>query len=177
MISDTVLMQSSYVKRSSDASASTIYGFASCEAPRQKRSVLGQEELLAALRREKEAGRIRNKQVEQLLRLPSSRVAEIFEGTRQIKLNEAKRLVEAFDLEEGSAHPRLHTQAARLFVRHAAKALGADVPQAQVEALAADLQGFVEFVTIPEVSDRLDRAQEFFLGRLPEREPDESKTS
>jgi hypothetical protein len=139
--------------------------------------VFGQQELLAALHRERDAGHIRNRDVEKLLRLPSSRVTEIFEGTRQIRLDEAKRLVETFDLEQLDPSPHLHEQAARLFVRHAAKALGVEAPPAQVQALAQDLQGFVEFATAPEVRDQIESAQEFFLGRLPERQPSESEAS
>ena len=66
---------------------------------RHKRAVIGHNELLDWLSREREAGRLVNADLVRLLKLPSSRVAEIFEGRRRIQLDEAKAIVENYGLE------------------------------------------------------------------------------
>lgn len=66
---------------------------------RQKGVVIGHDDLLQWLRAERTAGRLTNADVQRLLGLPSSRVAQIFSGERMIKLDEAKRLVEHYGIE------------------------------------------------------------------------------
>lgn len=75
-------------------------------AMRQTPHVIGHEDLLNWLKAERDAERLTNANLGRLLGLPSSRIAEIFEGTRRIKLDEAKTIVEAYGLEgPGQAAP------------------------------------------------------------------------
>lgn len=69
--------------------------------------MLSHAELLDALRRLRTEGKTTNADIQRLLNLPSSRVAEIFDDGRAIKLDEAKALVEHFGLENGRASPPL----------------------------------------------------------------------
>jgi hypothetical protein len=67
---------------------------------RQTARVIGHDELLAWLRAEKDAGRVKNADLQKLLGQPSSRVAEIFNHkARRISLDEAKLIVEHYGLE------------------------------------------------------------------------------
>jgi hypothetical protein len=71
-------------------------------AMRHDVQVIGHGELLEWLRAEREAERLSNADIQRLLKLPSSRVAEIFRGDRQIRLDEAKALVDHYRLEQPS---------------------------------------------------------------------------
>jgi cyanate lyase len=64
--------------------------------------MLGHDELLDWLKDARDDGRVSNADIMRLLKLPSSRVAEIFEGRRRIKLDEAKALVEHYGIEESA---------------------------------------------------------------------------
>lgn len=129
---------------------------------RQSNSVLNTVELLARL---DERG-IRNVDVAHAINVSPSRVTEIKKGERAIKLDEAFKLVEAFDLESPQgqpAHP-LPAAVARLVVRYIALETGSPLArsEADLEELAEDVRAFVEFVADPKVRDSVEAAEAFF---------------
>lgn len=63
--------------------------------------VLSSTELLSKLKSARDAAVLTNADVQALLKLPSSRVAEIFEGKRAIKIDEMKALVERYGWDAG----------------------------------------------------------------------------
>ncbi|GAA0295664.1 hypothetical protein GCM10009087_01760 [Sphingomonas oligophenolica] len=71
--------------------------------------MLGSSDLLAALERLKAQGLTTNAQLSRLLGLPSSRIAEIFAGRRQVTIDEMKLMVEHFGLEGASPAPSAET--------------------------------------------------------------------
>jgi hypothetical protein len=75
-----------------------VDGFA---AFRHATAMLGTQQLLATL----EARGVSQAEMARVLNLPSSRISEMYAGKRQIKLDEAKRLVEAFDLDDANPMP------------------------------------------------------------------------
>lgn len=79
-----------------------MFGAAPSCIKRHTKAMFGHEELRLTLSRLKEEGRATNAEISRVLGLPSSRVAEIFDGSRQIKLDEAKTLVEHYHLEQNA---------------------------------------------------------------------------
>lgn len=71
--------------------------------------VLDSKGLLAELERLKDTGRTTNADLGRLLKLPSSRIAEIFEGKRRVTIDEMKVLVEHFGLEAAAPAPSAET--------------------------------------------------------------------
>lgn len=67
--------------------------------------MMDSKELLAALVRLKDAQVTTNADIARLLKLPTSRVAEIFAGTRQIKIDEMKTLVDRYGLADTPPTP------------------------------------------------------------------------
>lgn len=61
--------------------------------------VLDSKSLLAELRRLKDEGATTNAELGRLLKLPSSRIADIFDGSRRITIDEMKTIVEHFGIE------------------------------------------------------------------------------
>lgn len=90
-----------YDKRSSIASYATIFGADIFDRRRHGPYVLSSTELLSKLKSARDAAVLTNADVQSLLKLPSSRVAEIFEGKRAIKIDEMKALVERYGWEVG----------------------------------------------------------------------------
>lgn len=93
-----------YDKRSGGAIGSTNSVANSSNAGGYGPAMLGSADLLNELRRLKNEGRTTNADLSRLLSLPSSRIAEIFEGKRRIHIDEMKILVEQFEL-DGAARP------------------------------------------------------------------------
>jgi len=77
--------------------------------PRHYAGVLDSKGLLAELERLRGAGQTTNAGLARLLKIPSSRIAEIFEGRRAVKIDEMKVIVEHFGLEAGGAAPSAET--------------------------------------------------------------------
>lgn len=71
--------------------------------------VLDSKTLLAEMARLRDEGRTTNAELGRLLKLPSSRIAEIFDGGRKIKIDEMKIIVEHFGLEPGPVVPSADT--------------------------------------------------------------------
>lgn len=76
-------------------------GFPRRHAP----AVFSSADLLAALRSLKEEGRTTNADLGRLLGLPSSRIAEIYDGKRKVTVDEAKVIVDHFGLAAERALP------------------------------------------------------------------------
>lgn len=71
--------------------------------------VLDSKGLLAELERLKSEGATTNADLARLLKLPTSRVAEIFIGKRSVKIDEMKVLVEHFGLDTSPPAPSAET--------------------------------------------------------------------
>ena len=143
-----------------------------CQAPVTKRgvafdgtklqfaSVLNSTQLLARLT---EAD-IKNVEIARALNIPESRVSEMRSGKRRIKLDEAVKLVDTFDLDpedKASQITPLTTPIARLLVLHVAQSLRTELPEETVADLAADLRAFALFASDPQVRDSLQAADGF----------------
>lgn len=107
---------------------------------------------------------VKNVEISRVLGIPESRVSEMRAGNRRIKLDEAVKLAEAFQLEEGGATAPitpLTTPIARLLVLHVANSLQQDLPEESIADLAADLRAFATFVADPQVRDSVQAADGF----------------
>jgi hypothetical protein len=121
--------------------------------------VLNTTQLLARL---KEVG-ARNVDMARVLGLPDSRIPEIFSGKRALKLEEAVKLVEAYNLDSmDEPITPLTTPVARLIVHHVARSVGVEPGAEVVAELAADLRAFSAFVTDRQVRDSVQAADGFF---------------
>ena len=162
MISETVI-HNCYTEKRNIASAE----FPLCVIYPQIRFVhlgvvLTTQELL---RRLAERG-IKNADIARTLNITPSRVTEMHKGLRAIKLDEAAKLVEAYNLEQAPA-PRvspLPAAIARLIVLYVAAELGVDLDaQAPIlRELSEDVRAFAEFVSDPQVRESTDAAAAFF---------------
>jgi hypothetical protein len=128
----------------------------------QQGGVLTTKELLARLREKK----VKNADIARALNITPSRVTEMFDGTRALKLDEAAKLSEAFDLEPPPTPqvPALPGPVSQLIVQHIARELGRPLAQdaPQLRELSEDLRAFSEFVTDPKVRESIDLAMAFF---------------
>jgi hypothetical protein len=122
--------------------------------------VLDTDELLARL---KEKG-VRNVDIARVLGLPDSRVPEIKDKRRALKLDEGAKLVRAFGLEPSPEAQPLPAPILRLAVRYLAAELGhsAEEDDRQLGELLADIQAFSEFVADPKARRSLEAAEGFF---------------
>jgi hypothetical protein len=123
---------------------------------RQPGAVLDTQTLLARLADKK----IRNADIARALGLPDSRIPEIKDGRRALKLDEAAKLVRAFQLEEDA--PPLPTPIIRLVVRYIADELGARPQEQRLEDLSEDVRAFAAFVANPKVRRSIEAAEGFF---------------
>lgn len=173
MISETVIptIVTDYRKDvQAPFTASVVYGDATVVQPRL---VLTTIELLARLKER----RVRNGQIAKALDITPSRVTEIMKGDRSIKLDEAAKLVVAFDLEEGPFPPvaGVPPAVARLIVRYIAGELELYPAEQQIADLAEDVRAFSEFVLDPKVRNSVESAEAFFQAmrlRRPRPEPE-----
>ncbi|WP_267395538.1 MULTISPECIES: S24 family peptidase [unclassified Sphingomonas] len=99
-------MSTYYDKRSIRASASTKFVADRHQPTRHDFVVLSSADLLAALKRLRDEGRTTNAALGRLLDLPSSRIAEIYDGKRKVSVDEAKLIVEEFGLNGSPPPPR-----------------------------------------------------------------------
>ena len=121
--------------------------------------VLTTKELLNLLR---ERG-IRNVDAARVLNLPDSRIAEIYSGKRSLKLDEAAKLVAAFDLRDA---PLVPDEVVAVLIKYVASALGKPIGDgdAHLEALKADLIAFARFQCDPATKASAAAAEGFFRG-------------
>lgn len=158
MISRAVI-PSSYDSRSINTIAATKL-IVDCYGPlHDAAGMMDTAQLLARL----EDANVKSADMARVLKLPSSRIAEIRGGRRQIKLDEAAKLVKAFGLEDSNSAPitPLTTPIARLLVLHVSHSVGAALNDEQVAELAADLRAFATFVADPHVRDSVQAATGF----------------
>jgi transcriptional regulator with XRE-family HTH domain len=98
------------------------------------------------LRKLLDAG-ITQAKIARVLRVDPSQISQLYKGKRQIKLDEAKKLVEEFDLDGADAAPPINEQTARLLILHMANRLGSPLLPTDdlVQELALDFQAFSKF--------------------------------
>lgn len=136
-----------------------IYG---CKPLGHYDKVLDTAELLTRL---DEKG-IRPTDIAKVLGVSPSRVTEIKKGQRSVKLDEAVKLVAAFDLELPPVQrvPPLPAPIARLVVQYVAMELNCDLSanQERIADLSEDVRAFAEFVTDPKVRGSVEGAEAFF---------------
>ena len=151
-----------YDKRSTISSGITIFDVEPYGSAFQCAPMLGANELLTLLR-----GRgVRNSDIARVLKLPSSRVSELFNGTRRLQLDEAKKLVESFGVEEPDSVSPLNGPIARLLVIYAIERLGVNLPaeDPQVEELAQDFRVFAQFAASRKVQQSVETFEGFLEG-------------
>lgn len=135
----------------------------------QANGMLTTGELLARL---DERG-VRNHEIAKCLNISPSRVTELRRGERAVKLDEAVKLAQAFELEQGHEARPLPLPMLRLAVLHVARRLGVSPQEEAVADLAADLRAFSEFAAKMKVRESLEAAEIFFQAiqiRHPETE-------
>ena len=106
--------------------------------------------------------------VAEVLHIAQPQISKLFSGARQLKLDEACRLVDAFKLEAtpSPAGDVISEPVARLLTLWVARELGAKVdPQdARVGEIALDLQAFAQFVSETAARATPDVLNGFFHG-------------
>jgi hypothetical protein len=120
--------------------------------------MLDTEQLLARLKERS----IRNVDIARVLKLPDSRIPEIRDGRRALKLDEGAKLVRAFGLEQEAEVPPVPVSILRLAVRHVARRLAAEPADAVLDDLAADLRAFSQFAADPAIRNSVEAAEGFF---------------
>lgn len=117
--------------------------------------------------------KVRNVDIARVLDLPDSRIPDIRRKERALKYEEGVKLIQAFELEQGSVPGALPPAILRLVVLYVAQALGVppERTQANVEGLAEDLRAFSEFALDPKVRSSLDAAEGFFRAMKAVRRP------
>jgi sugar phosphate isomerase/epimerase len=138
--------------------AMTIYGVAPRYDSAQRAGVLDTDELLHRL----EDRGIRNVDIARVLGLPDSRIPEIRDKRRAIKLDEGAKLTRAFGLEPVHKADPLPASVVRLLVRYMAAELRADTTEEHLADLAEDVRAFAEFVADPKVRSSVEAAEAFF---------------
>lgn len=132
--------------------------------------MLNTDQLLEQLK----ANNVRNVDIARVLELPDSRVPEIRDKRRALKLDEAVRLVEAFGLESNQTPPQPPAAIFRLVVRHVAVRLGVPLSDQMLADLAEDIRAFSSFVADPKVRRSVEMAEGFFHALQTRRpEPEE----
>jgi antitoxin component HigA of HigAB toxin-antitoxin module len=121
-------------------------------------AMLGTEDLLSRL----DALGIKNVQIAKALGLPESRASDIRARRRALKLDEAVKLVRAFQLEEAREVPPVPLPIMRLVARHIAERLQARASEAILEDVAQDLRAFGVFLADRRVRSSLEAAEGFF---------------
>jgi transcriptional regulator with XRE-family HTH domain len=106
--------------------------------------------------------KIRRNAIAAALGIDPAGVTRLYDGNRQLTLDEARRLVDHFNLERVAVNP-LSLPVARLMVLYAACALRVELPEeVQVDKLAEDLQKFLIFASDPKMGGSTEAASGFF---------------
>lgn len=159
-------MLCTYDNRIRTASAKTINVVDARNVTLHGSEMFGTDELLSAI----EARGISQVEMARVLRLPSSRISEMYAGKRQVKLDEAKKLVDAFGLEDQPAIPPISEQTARILILHVANQLGAAMPDELLQELALDFQAFSRFARAHLPAPSPESTLGFLAGRRSDRE-------
>lgn len=146
-----------------DKSRIASIGFTNCvvAASYDSRHLLGvidTDELLLRLTERK----IRNADIARALGLPDSRIPEIRTKRRALKLDEAVKLVRAFQLDEAPEATPLPPSVIRLLIRYLADALGSDPTEDQIAELTEDVRAFSSLVSDQKIRQSPDAAEGFF---------------
>jgi hypothetical protein len=149
----------------------TICGVAPRYDYAQTPGVLDTDELLRRL----EARGVRNIEIARVLGLPDSRIPEIKDKRRALKLDEGAKLTRAFGLEPAHKADPLPGSVVRLLVRYIAAELRADTTEAHLAELAEDVRAFAEFVADPKVRSSVEAAEAFFQAMRLRRPKSEAK--
>jgi hypothetical protein len=132
--------------------------------------MLDTDELLAKLK----AKGVRNIEIARVLQLPDSRIPEIRNKRRALKLDEGAKLARAFGLEQDPVAQALPPSVMRLALRHIARKLAAPLSDPLLEDLTEDLRAFFEFVSDPKVRRSVEASEAFFQA-LALRRPEPAK--
>lgn len=122
--------------------------------------MLDTDELLTRL----DAKGVRNVDIARTLGLPDSRVPEIKRKERALKLDEAAKLVQAFELESNPPATPLPPSVLRLAILYVGEQLGVSLheqPQ-RVEELVKDIRAFSALVADPRIRGSAEAVEGFF---------------
>jgi hypothetical protein len=157
-MSETLISRRSYDNCRNSQARITNCGVARRYESVQLTPVLDTKELLERLSQKG----VKNVQIARALGLPDSRVPEIKSGKRALKLDEAVKLVRAFQLEEARQVPPVPLPIFRLVIRDLAHQLHVRPSEEQVEALADELRAFASFLSDRRVRQSIEAAEGFF---------------
>lgn len=129
--------------------------------------MIGTDEILTKLHAMLDAKKIKRADIARALKLGPSRITEILDGRRKLKLDEAEVLVETFGLEEPQFNVPTATPILQLAVRHVAQELGCDeqLLAQRSDDLVQDLAAFFRYAANPQVRENIALAEGFFLAR------------
>lgn len=131
--------------------------------------MIGTDDILTRLEAKLEAKEIQKKDIAAVLNISPQRISDLFDGGRKLKLDEAQRLVERFNLEDpGDAVTSIATlPVLAMIVRYTLQELAPGVvPDAnRIQDIAKDCSAFLRYVADPQVRDNIDLAAAFFLAR------------
>lgn len=130
--------------------------------------MLSEREILEAL----ESKGVPKNEIARTLGIDESGVTRLYSSGRRLKLDEARALVEKFDLPGAKVTP-LSLPVSRLLILHAAESLGVAVKpdDPRVSEIALDFRAFSRFATDPRVRESEDAAAGFFQGLRLARDP------
>jgi transcriptional regulator with XRE-family HTH domain len=159
-----------YGIRKFDATAISAFVVDAAQNYPQALGMFDTKGLLAALERKG----ISKADMARALNLPSPRITEMYSGKRRVLLDEAKRLVDAFRLDQSDQIEPISEGVARLLALHIANRLGKPLSSDDplVQELAEDLQAFSNFARRQSQAPTADAAAGFLAGRqsgLPSR--------
>lgn len=140
-----------------------MFGLAYPDRRRMACFMLAADELLKLL----EDRGVSRADIGRALKLPSSRISEMYKGRRRLHLDEAKKLVETFRIEESAPGSEpLSVPIARLLVLYAAERLETPLSpdDRRVEELAQEFRAFSEFATDPRARTSQEAVAAFFRG-------------
>jgi DNA-binding Xre family transcriptional regulator len=147
------------------------YALENNSAAAHNRHMLSSEQLIELL----SARNIPKNEIAKTLGRDNSAVSRMFGNARSVKLDEAKALVERFDLQAPDSPPLspLSLPVARLLILYAADRLGLSLDPAdpRVEELAQDFRAFSRFAADPQVRENADAAAGFLQGVRLGRDP------
>lgn len=133
----------------------------------QSTVMLNQGEIVGLLSERIKRKEISQSDVARALGVQPSRMTELFKhGTYQLSVDQAVKLVEAFELERPPV-PRVApvpVEVMRLVVLYVAEELGVSLSEKAdlLRELTEDVRAFGEYVADPSKRERLDLAEEFF---------------
>jgi hypothetical protein len=152
-----------YGKRNTGARAISAFVVDGAENCQQPAGMFDTKGLLSALERKG----ISKADIARALDLPSPRITEMYSGKRRVLLDEGKRLVDAFRLDERDQVEPISEGVARLLALHVANRLGKPLAgdDPLVQELAEDLRAFASFAQRQHPAPTADAAAGFLAGR------------